>query len=422
MSSTDTIVIVGSGLAGVTAAGTLREAGFAGRVILVGAEPEMPYDRPPLSKRVLVHDEYETLVASHLPTDLALRAPDNIALRPPGWYEQQRIELRLGVQATTIDATAHRVGLADGTWIDYSRLILVPGARARRLPDLENGPLPVAYLRTLRDAVRLRSQLKPGRHIVLLGGGVIGMEVAASAVLRDCHVTVVELAARIMARALPEMVSDYVAAYHRAKGVTLHLGTAAGSQAQGTTPGLSLQDGTVLPADLLVIGIGVFPDTELARSAGLHCDDGIVVDAYGATSAPDIYAAGDAVRYPDEFLGRPVRSENWMHAQNQAIVVARNVVGDRQAYAQVPHMWSDQYDLKIQVSGRYDAAEHVRRGELARNKFMVLHLEGARLVGATGINESRDMKYAQRLIEARVAVEPAQLADPAFNLKKAAGA
>jgi 3-phenylpropionate/trans-cinnamate dioxygenase ferredoxin reductase component len=422
MSSTDTIVIVGSGLAGVTAAGTLRDAGFAGRVILVGAEPELPYDRPPLSKRVLVHDEYEALVASHLPTDLALRAPDNIALRPPGWYEQQRIELRLGVQVTTIDAAAHRVGLADGSSIDYARLILVPGARARRLPALENGPLPIAYLRTLRDAVRLRSQLKPGRRIVLLGGGVIGMEVAASAVLRECLVTVVELAARIMARALPEPVSDYIAAYHRAKGVTLHLGTAAGGQAQGTAPGLALPDGSVLPADLLVIGIGVYPDTELARSAGLHCDDGIVVDAYGATSAPDIYAAGDAVRYPDEFLGRSVRSENWMHAQNQAIVVARNVVGGRQAYAQVPHMWSDQYDLKIQVSGRYDAAEHVRRGELARNKFMVLHLEDGRLVGATGINEPRDMKYAQRLIEARVAVDPAQLADPAFNLKKAAGA
>ena len=422
MSSTDTIVIVGSGLAGVTAAGTLRDAGFAGRVILVGAEPELPYDRPPLSKRVLVHDEYEALVASHLPTDLALRAPDNIALRPPGWYEQQRIELRLGVQVTTIDAAAHRIGLADGSSIDYARLILVPGARARRLPALENGPLPIAYLRTLRDAVRLRSQLKPGRRIVLLGGGVIGMEVAASAVLRECLVTVVELAARIMARALPEPVSDYIATYHRAKGVTLHLGTAAGGQAQGTAPGLALPDGSVLPADLLVIGIGVYPDTELARSAGLHCDDGIVVDAYGATSAPDIYAAGDAVRYPDEFLGRSVRSENWMHAQNQAIVVARNVVGGRQAYAQVPHMWSDQYDLKIQVSGRYDAAEHVRRGELARNKFMVLHLEDGRLVGATGINEPRDMKYAQRLIEARVAVDPAQLADPAFNLKKAAGA
>jgi NADPH-dependent 2,4-dienoyl-CoA reductase/sulfur reductase-like enzyme len=422
MSNADTIVIVGSGLAGVSAAGTLREGGFGGRVILVGAEPEMPYDRPPLSKSVLVHDEFEALVASHLPTDLALRAPENIALRPPGWYEQHRIELRLGVPVTMIDTTAHRAVLADGTSIDYWKLILVPGARARRLPAVEKGPVPVAYLRTLRDAVQLRCQLNPGRRILLLGGGVIGMEVAASAMLRECDVTVVELAARIMARALPAEISEYVAAYHRAKGVKLRLQTAVSAQAPGITPGLALPDGTVLPADLIVIGIGVLPDTELARVAGLRCEDGIVVDAFGATSAPDVYAAGDAVRYPDEFFGRPWRSENWMHAQNQAIAVAKNVLGAQQPYAQVPHMWSDQYDLKIQVSGRYDAPEHVRRGDMGRNKFMLLHLEGGRLVGATGVNESRDMKYAQRLIEARAPVERAQLADPGFNLKKAAGA
>jgi len=417
----DTIVIVGSGLAGVTAAGTLREGGFTGRVVLVGAEPEMPYDRPPLSKSVLVHDEFEALVASHLPTDLALRAPDNIALRPDGWYEQRHIELRLGTRVTSIDGAAHRVLLADGSALDYSRLILVTGARPRRLPAIESGAVPVAYLRTLRDAVQLRRHLKPGARIVLLGGGVIGMEVAASAVLRECLVTVVELAARIMARALPAEISDYLASYHRAKGVELRLTTVARAQSHGATPGLTLEDGSVLPADLLVVGIGVLPDTELAQASGLHCDDGIVVDAFGATSVPDIYAAGDAVRYPDEFFGRPTRSENWMHAQNQAIVVAKNVLGAQQRYAHVPHMWSDQYDLKIQVSGRYEAPTHVRRGDVARNKFMLLHLDSGRVVGATGINEARDMKYAQRLIEARTAVAPPQLADPLFNLKKASG-
>ena len=417
----DSIVIVGSGVAGVTAAGTLREAGFAGRVILVGAEAEMPYDRPPLSKSVLVHDEFEGLVASHLPTDLALRAPDNIRLRPEGWYEQQHIELRRGTRVTSIDGVAHRILLADGSTLDYSRLILVTGARPRRLPAVESGAVPVAYLRTLRDAVQLRRHLKPGARIVLLGGGVIGMEVAASAALRECKVTVVELAARIMARALPPEISDYLASYHRAKGVELRVATVAGAQSRGTTPGLTLQDGSVVPADLIVVGIGVLPDTELAQASGLHCDDGIVVDAFGATSVPDIYAAGDAVRYPDDFFGRPTRSENWMHAQNQAIVVAKNVLGAGQRYAQVPHMWSDQYDLKIQVSGRFEAPVHVRRGEITRNKFMLLHLEGARVVGATGINEARDMKYAQRLIESRTAVAQAQLADPGFNLKKASG-
>jgi NADPH-dependent 2,4-dienoyl-CoA reductase/sulfur reductase-like enzyme len=421
MPSAETIVIVGSGLAGVSAAGTLREAGFGGRIVLVGEEPEIPYDRPPLSKSVLVHDEYAALVASHLPTDIALRAPDNIALRPAGWYEEHRIELVLGVRASLIDTAAHRVRLASGVALPYDRLILAPGARPRRVPALETGAVPVAYLRTLRDAIELRRHLQPGRRIVLLGGGVIGMEVAASAVLRECQVTVVELAPRIMSRALPLETSEYLAAYHRAKGVQLLLATAASEQDRAQ-PGLKLQDGTTLSADLIVIGVGVLPDTQLAQASGLSCDDGIVVDALGATSAADVYAAGDAVRYPDAFFGRHLRSENWMHAQNQAVAVARNVLGAAQPYTQVPHMWSDQYDLKVQVSGRYDTAEHVRRGDVARNKFLLLHLEDGRVVGATGINEARDMKYAQRLIEARTVIEPVRLADPGFNLKKAAGA
>jgi NADPH-dependent 2,4-dienoyl-CoA reductase/sulfur reductase-like enzyme len=247
------------------------------------------------------------------------------------------------------------------------------------------------------------------------------MEVAASAILRDCDVTVVELAPRIMGRALPEEISEYVAAFHRSKGVKLRLGASAVGQAKDGPPGLTLQDGSVVPADLLVVGIGIVPNVELAQSAGLRCDDGIVVDEFGATSAPDVFAAGDAVRYPDQYFGRSMRAENWMHAQNQAAAVARNVLGAAQRYADVPHMWSDQYDLKIQVTGRCDASAQVRRGEVAKNKFMLLYLSDEFVVGATGVNESRDMKYAQRLIEARVAVDRAKLADSAFNLKKAIG-
>jgi NADPH-dependent 2,4-dienoyl-CoA reductase/sulfur reductase-like enzyme len=420
MAAQETIVVVGAGIAGVTAAGTLRDAGFTGRVVLVCEEREVPYDRPPLSKSVLVHDEFEPLVASHLPDDIALRAPENISLRPADWYELQRIELRLGACVVGIDSAAHRLTLQGGETVVYSRLILAPGARARRLPAVETGPVEVVYLRTLRDALELRRRLRPGRRVVLLGGGVIGMEVAASAILRDCDVTVVELAPRIMARALPEEISEYVASYHRGKGVRLRLAAAAVGQSTNGIPGLLLQDGTVVPADLLVVGIGILPNVELAQSAGLHCEDGIVVDEFGATSATDIYAAGDAVSYPDNFFERRMRSENWMHAQNQAAMVARNVLGAAQPYADVPHMWSDQYDLKIQITGRCDTSERIRRGDAARNKFMVLYVSGQRVVGATGINESRDMKYAQRLIEARVAVDPANLADPAFNLKKAA--
>ena len=416
----ETIVIVGAGLAGVSAAGALREHGFAGRIVLIGDERARPYDRPPLSKSVLVHDSFESLVAAHLPEDIALRSPEQIALRPHHWYEEKNIELAVGTEVTRIDTKGHTVELAGGESIRYDRLMLAPGARVRRIPAVEAGPVNHLYLRTLTDALRLRKQLVPGRNVVLLGGGVIGMEVAASAVLRDCNVTVVELAPRIMARALCPAVSEHVAVYHRSKGVELKLGTSATGQSTNGTPGLALSDGTVLPADLIVIGVGVVPNVELAARAGIHCDDGIVVDRFGATSAPDVFAAGDAVKYPDEFFGRTIRSENWMHAQNQALAVAKNMVGTKEPYRQVPHMWSDQYDLKIQVTGVCDTAQNVLRGDQQKNKFLLFHMAEGRVVGATGINEARDIKYAQRLIEARVAVEPEKLADPAFNLKKAA--
>ena len=420
MSAPETILIVGCGIAGVTAAGAVREAGFAGRIVLVGDEPELPYDRPPLSKSVLVHDNLEQLVAAHLPGDIALRSPVSIALRPESWYTEHRIELKLGRRAVRLDTGSHSVELDGGEEVTYDRALLALGSLPRRLPSMESGPAKYAYLRTLRDALHIRDHLQPGRKIVLLGGGVIGMEVAASAALRDCDVTVVELASRIMARALCPSIAEHVAAYHRAKGVKLKLDSHALAQASDPGPGIRLKDGSFVPADLIVIGIGVAPNTDPARTAGIECDDGILVDEFGATSAPDVFASGDAVRYPDEFFGRRIRSENWMHAQNQSLVVAKNLVGIREPYAQVSHMWSDQYDLKIQAAGIADTGDSVLRGSLETNKFLMFHLADGKIVGATSINEPRDMKFTQRLIEARVTVEADKLKDPAFNLKKAA--
>ena len=420
MSVAENILIVGSGLAGVTAAGALREYGFGGRIVLIGDEPELPYDRPPLSKSVLVHDNLEHLVAAHLPGDIALRSPAGIALRPWNWYTERRIDLMLGRTAVRLDTAAHKIELDGGQSVAYDRLLLALGSRPRRLPLMESGPVHHAYLRSLRDALEIRDRLRPGCKIVLLGGGVIGMEVAASAVLRNCDVTVVELASRIMARALCPSIAEHVAAYHRAKGVKLALEAHAAGQASSPAPGLLLRDGAVIPADLIVIGVGVTPNTDLASAAGIRCEDGVIVDELGATSAPDVYASGDAVRYPDEFFGRPMRSENWMHAQNQSLAVAKNLLGASEPYRQVSHMWSDQYDLKIQVAGVSDTEHSVVRGSLANNKFLMFHLAAERIVGATGINEPREMKFAQKLIEARIAVEPEKLRDPAFSLKKAA--
>jgi 3-phenylpropionate/trans-cinnamate dioxygenase ferredoxin reductase component len=415
----ETILIIGAGVAGVTAAGTLRESGFAGRIVLIGEEPELPYDRPPLSKSVLVHDKLEQLVAAHLPSDIALRSPEGIALRPKGWYSEHGIDLMLGRRAVRLDVAAHTVELDGGERLSYDRVLLALGSSPRRLPAMESGPATYAYLRTLGDALEIRGRLQPGSKIILLGGGVIGMEVAASAALRDCEVTVVELAPRIMARALCPPIAEHVASYHRAKGVRLLLDAHAVGQAP-EEPGLKLKDGTIIPADLIVIGIGVTPNTAIAGLAGVACEDGILVDEFGATEAPDVYASGDAVRYPDEFFGRRVRSENWMHAQNQSVVVAKNLLGSREPYRQVSHMWSDQYDLKIQVAGVADTHDSVLRGNLQSNKFLMFHLADGKIVGATSINEPRDMKFAQRLIESRTAIDAEKLKDPAFNLKKAA--
>jgi len=254
---------------------------------------------------------------------------------------------------------------------------------------------------------------------VLLGGGVIGMEVAASALQRGCDVQVLECAPRVMGRALCASLCEHVANYHRVKGVKIELGVEVTGQAL-SVPGVSLRDGRIIPTDLVVIGIGIIPNVELAASAGLRCDDGIIIDEFGATSVADIYAAGDAVKYPDAFHGRAIRSENWMHAQNQAVRVARNMLGEREPYRQVPHMWSDQFDLKIQVSGSHDSDQDVVRGDPKTNRFMIVHLRDGRIVGASGINQARDMKFAGTLVEMHACIDPSRLADPQFNLKKAA--
>jgi 3-phenylpropionate/trans-cinnamate dioxygenase ferredoxin reductase subunit len=214
-------------------------------------------------------------------------------------------------------------------------------------------------------------------------------------------------------------LSEHIAAYHRQKGVKIELGVEVTGQTVGM-PALGLRDGRIILADLVVIGIGVVPNVDLAASAGLRCDDGIVVDEYGATNVADIYAVGDAVKYPDAFFGRAIRSENWMHAQNQAVSVARSMLGQREPYRQVPHMWSDQFDLKIQVSGSHDSDQDIVRGEPATNRFMVFHLRAGRIIGTSAINQARDMKFAMKLVEIHACIDPSQLANPDFNLKKAA--
>lgn len=403
-SSSDSIVIVGGGVAGVTAAGALREAGYGGKVTLVECEPRNPYDRPPLSKEVLTREGAE----------------NEVALRTPEWYAERSIVLLQGGLVTALHPAEHAISFASGARLSYNQLLLVTGSRARRFLPLENARVPCMYLRTLADALELRAHLTAGRNVVLVGGGVIGMEVAASAIKRGCNVTVIEVAPRIMSRALCEAMSAHLTNYHRSKGVDLRAGASVvGQTTPPEHPGLKLDDNTVVPADVIVIGIGVLPNDELAKAAGIACDDGIVVDEYGATSAADIFAAGDVARYPDAFCGRRVRGESWMHAQHQAAAVARNMVAARLPYRQIPYVWSDQYDLKIQIAGLPTGEVQVTRGNVEANTFILFHLREGRIVGAIGLNSPRDIGITQRLIEARRTVSPEQLRDPSFKLMTA---
>jgi len=396
------ICIVGAGLAGDSAAAALRAEGYGGRILLIGDEPEAPYDRPPLSKEALFDDVPE----------------DRLFLRAESWYEEQGIELKLGDAVVAIDRAAHRLTLASGETLDYEKLLLATGTRARSLPGADSNGVPTFVVRTLADARGLRAQLAPGKRIAVIGAGVIGLEVAASAIKRGCAVDVVEMADRVLSRVVPPALSDYMADLHRANGTRLHL--SAGNVTL-TATGVSTGAHGEIAADAVVIGIGVIPNDDLARAAGLACDNGIIVDAHARTSDPDIHAVGDAARYPCPYGRGMVRCENWKHAQNHAVIAAKNMIGQIEAYDAASSMWSDQFDVKLQTVGRIAETGAILRGEFGSKKFMQIYCDtDGVVIGAIGINQAKDMRFAQVLIEKRRAIDPALLADPKADLRKLA--
>jgi len=404
MSDSDLIVIVGAGLAGVSAADALREAGHGGPVVLLSDEKNPPYDRPPLSKGILQGT-----------ADM-----QDIQLKPEGWYEENRIELMLGTAASRIDPRRKEILLDDGTSLAFQKLLLATGSEVRHIPSLETGETPFFYLRTDLDAIALRAALEPDTHVVLVGAGVIGLEVAASAVQRGCKVTVLEIADRVMARSVPPDISAWIQVQHESRGVNFRtLQQVSGHSQDPRTPGLLMANGDVIEADFVVIGAGIVPNTELGRECGLACGDGITVNEYGETSAADIYAAGDVAWYPDYWAGRHMRSENWFHAEKHARCVARNMLGEQVAYEEIQTMWSDQYDFKLQVAGALEGDQEVVRGEPDSGHFMVFYLREGAVVGALGINQSKYMRIVQNMIRARRPADTAALADPDANLKKA---
>lgn len=390
------LIIVGAGHAGGRAALTLREEGYSGRVILIGDEPHVPYERPPLSKGLLQGN-----------VDLA-----GCSLCDSARLVELGIEHIAGNPVSQLDPPQHRLQLADGQWLGYSGLLLATGGRARRLPQAQAN---VLYLRTHDEALALKAALRPGARLVIVGGGFIGLEVAATARGLGCEVTVLEAGPRLAGRVLAPVICDALLRVHRQQGVDVRLNVALESI---HAEAVQLVDGQLLPCDLVVVGIGMQPNIELAVAAGLEVGQGIRVDAHLRTSAPDIYAAGDVCEF--RLGGEYQRQETWRNAEAQGRHAALNMLGRDEPFEALPGFWSDQYDWGLQTVGVITPLTVSRA--LPDAGLLLFYLDAdQRLQGACGWGPgnsvAKDIKLCERLISARIALNAASLADPDVSLK-----
>ncbi len=400
------MVIIGAGECGGRAALALRELGYDGPVTLVGDEPHLPYERPPLSKDAMTSD-----------------APEIKAIASDAMLAEKSIRHIHSVQAVTIDRAAHAVWLSDSSVLPYGKLLLATGSTPRRLPMPGLGSHCV-YLRTFADALAIRSHLTPANRIAIIGGGFIGLELAAAARKLGAAVTVIEAQPRILMRGVPAEIAEIIHQAHEAEGVTILTGLDIAAIADdGTEVCIALADGQEIVADLAVIGIGAVPVTGLAVEAGLTIDNGIAVDAMLRTGDPDIFAAGDCCSFPlAVYGGRRVRLEAWRNAQEQGALAAKNMLGAGEAHAAVPWFWSDQYDLSLQIAGLSDEGKSAVRRDLGDGAFILFHLaEDGRLVAASGIGPgnavARDIRLAEMLIAMGVKPAPEALGSQDVKLK-----
>ncbi len=393
------MVIIGAGECGTRAAFALREAGYDGSVTLIGKEPHRPYERPPLSK-----------------PSTGEVTPKLIATGER--FADADITLVTGDPVTSIDTAAKSVRLQSGGTIPYAKLLLATGTQPRTLP-VEGGEHAMTF-RTLDDARAIFKAAETASSAVLIGAGLIGLELASTLRDRDIGVTVVEVADRALGRAVPSELADIIVAKHRDMGVTFRFGT--GIDKVGPTS-VTLADGTEVRGDLIVVAIGVIPDTALAKAAGLDVGNGIKVDDRLRTSAPDIFAAGDCASALHPFYGQHMRFESWRNAQDQGEAAARNMAGADDAFARVPWFWSDQYDLGLQITGLPDPAHRIVARQMPNDARLLFHLaDDGRLIAASGIGTgnavAKDIRLAEMLIEKGLSPDADALSDPAVNLKK----
>lgn len=395
-------IIVGGGQSAAQAAATLRQKNFAGRITIVGEEPHLPYQRPPLSKKFLAGE---------------LEA-ERLMIRPENFYADAEVDVRLGVRVAELNVDKKRVLLNDDSELHFDGLLLATGSSVRELDVPGNSLDGIHYLRTRDDSQAIAAHLAPGRRLVIVGAGYIGLEVAAIAVSLGAEVVVLEAADRVMSRVVCPEVSAFYDRKHREAGVDIHYGASvAAFHGNGAVDAVEIDTGESYPCDVIVAGIGIAPRTELATACGLAIDDGIVVDDFARTEIDNIFAAGDCTSHPSAYAGRNIRLESVHNAIEQAKTAASVFLGEKLAYAQVPWFWSDQYDIKLQIAGLSgDHDNVVLRGDPDSGHFAACYLRNGLLSAVDAINSPRDFIGGKKLIEARSRVDTNRLADASIHL------
>jgi 3-phenylpropionate/trans-cinnamate dioxygenase ferredoxin reductase subunit len=404
----ETVVIVGAGHAAGQTAASLRQKGFSGRIIMIGDEDWVPYQRPPLSKAYLA-GELET---------------ERLFFKPEKFWPEHDIETMLGVHVDAIDAAVKTLTLSNGHSVQYDKLVLATGSRARELPIPGNKLHGVHYLRNIDDVEKIQPAFKEGARLVIVGGGYIGLEVAAVGRKKGLDVTVLETENRVMNRVVATEISDFFQQMHTHEGVKLELGRRV-KEIQGDDKVTSVKcaDGFSVATDICIIGIGIIPNTEVAAAAGIKCSNGIVVDEYCQSSDPDIFAAGDCTRHPNPILGRHLRLESVHNAIEQGKTVAASIVGTPVAYAQVPWFWSDQYNVKLQIVGITEGYDQfVIRGKPDERSFAAFYLQNGKLLAVDAINSPREFMLGKKLVAAGARFDIAELGDADKDFKELATA
>ena len=396
-------VIIGASQAGGWIAKTLRAEGFKGRVVLIGEEKYLPYERPPLSKDALLGE-----------AEL-----DSTYFWPPETYPELNFETMLGVRATAIDRAAKQVTLDNGDVLAYDRLAITTGTRPRRLPIDGADLAGVHYLRTMDDTLAIQADAKNGAVALIVGGGWIGLEVAATLGKLGCKSVVVEFADRLCGRAVTPEISAWMLDFHKGHGIDVRLNTGVERfEGDGALQRAILSDGDTIVCTLAVVGIGVLPNVEIAAEAGIEIDNGIKVDDLCRTSDPKIFSAGDVTNHPNALLGKRIRLESWENAQNQGIAAGKSMLDKGESYSEIPWFWSDQHDANIQMIGLPEAWDEVAtRGDTGDNEFMTIYLKDSKIIGAISVNNPRDLRFAKRLMQAGKPVSATDIADTSIKMQ-----